>query len=1027
MNRYLKISAALAAFALLLVVMGLSTQPTVQAQASTVTITVGGEGGAEAAHIRSCDPYPNRTDAANLGTPIGDSCPVDDDGDNEFSIAFEDGTGPVEIYNTSLPTSGDGAGNDDNPRKFAVNTEVPNMLFAVSRTSGLRNTEIKAFSGNVIRVSFRPGGTLGVVKTLTVDNVAPALVANSPTTPLIVKGSTNIVFSADATDSGSGYSDDATKLVIGAAAAGQIDADNTTMKGMVRLVVAGNIVPLAKGDFSAIDGGWQVTKAIDSSSIQDISANVPWFFESKDRAGNVTRTAGSFTGSPSGNSTSNTMLVDTRFAGTLGTNTFEGDTIKLTRGTTTIEGTIGAFAFGDSTFTINWGSPSVFVFEDDTDTTGVNESTAILASDKYEILNTNLITVDSKAPKLASGDAITTGKGRSGGKEVGNRKNSIKVEFADDGKNDNDNAGSDLDSDTVNAASFTVAGNSVNRADTVGNNVYLTLAENLGSTEKPRVTIAGGLIKDKAGNAFGGESDTANDGLGPNLSLSKSGDLSKTKVDITITTDEQLKANPSPTLTGVGDADGTLIAMNTMVCLVGSTGADALTIADDAAFLPADSTAGTLDRCNTIDDEGDATADAHLTAEVGVHPAAPRATGSVTQSTALSYKYAISAAAILASDKVGGKFNVVVAGADTQGAEGNSSSIGNKKSANNVGAFTFQLDRKLNGNVDPVVKVGESIAVGGDGDVPDVEAIDNLIVTIDFAGETGEYAGDSYRTVDLTLAELTITFKDGTSEKTTFNLTTDVNSPDNIQFTVALLNPKVGNYSLKVQATDSAGNKSGTAGHVSRWEVVSARPVPINLQPGWNMISLPFQPGNPAINSVIPSTHPADIVMTFDGPTQTWLVSRRDAESGLFSGDIAVMTASTAYFVRTTNFQALSILRPPIATNAAPPPQIPALAVVKGWNLIPIVSNASPLPKTIPADEYFGTLANSGNSGWLKAITFNTLARTWEDVTPGEKVQVYEADGTAKLDDGKPVFEPATVKRGKGYWLYATGDGVIIP
>ena len=128
------------------------------------------------------------------------------------------------------------------------------------------------------------------------------------------------------------------------------------------------------------------------------------------------------------------------------------------------------------------------------------------------------------------------------------------------------------------------------------------------------------------------------------------------------------------------------------------------------------------------------------------------------------------------------------------------------------------------------------------------------------------------------------------------------------------------------------------------------------------MISLPFQPGNPAINSVIPSTHPADIVMTFDGPTQTWLVSRRDAESGLFTGDIAVMTASTAYFVRTTNFQALSILRPPIATNAAPPPQIPALAVVKGWNLIPIVSNASPLPELIPADEYFGTLSNSATT-----------------------------------------------------------------
>ena len=359
------------------------------------------------------------------------------------------------------------------------------------------------------------------------------------------------------------------------------------------------------------------------------------------------------------------------------------------------------------------------------------------------------------------------------------------------------------------------------------------------------------------------------------------------------------------------------------------------------------------------------------------------------QTEALAYTYKVVATTVNPTAPIaakGGKYNVYVEGVDTQDAGTNKSKVGSSSGANNVGAFTFQLDTELNGGVDPMVKVGESVAVDADGDVPKVEAIDNLIVTVDFAGESGEYPGDSYRTVDLTLAELTISFKDGQSEKTTFNLTTDVNSPDNIQFTIALLNPKVGSYSLKVQATDSAGNASGTSGHVSKWNVVSAKPVPIKLQPGWNMISLPFQPGNPAINSVIPSTHPADIVMTFDGPTQTWLVSRRDAESGLFTGDIAVMTASTAYFVRTTNFQELSILRPPIATNAAPPPQIPALAVVKGWNLIPIVSNASPLPDAIPADEYFGTLANSGNAGWLKAITFNTLARTWEDVTPGETV-----------------------------------------
>ena len=41
MNRYFKLTAALAAFALLLVVMGLSTQPTVQAQANPLSLSVG--------------------------------------------------------------------------------------------------------------------------------------------------------------------------------------------------------------------------------------------------------------------------------------------------------------------------------------------------------------------------------------------------------------------------------------------------------------------------------------------------------------------------------------------------------------------------------------------------------------------------------------------------------------------------------------------------------------------------------------------------------------------------------------------------------------------------------------------------------------------------------------------------------------------------------------------------------------------------------------------------------------------------
>ena len=179
-----------------------------------------------------------------------------------------------------------------------------------------------------------------------------------------------------------------------------------------------------------------------------------------------------------------------------------------------------------------------------------------------------------------------------------------------------------------------------------------------------------------------------------------------------------------------------------------------------------------------------------------------------------------------------------------------------------------------------------------------MEQVDPLIVTVDFAKEGSEYARDSYKTVTLTSAKLSIRLPDGTTENRTLNLTTDVSTPDNIKFTFPLLNPKIGAYTMTVQAMDQAGNTqvNSTADLKASWDVVKPKPVNIDLAPGWNLISLPFQPANPAINSVIPADHPADIVMTYDNTSQIWMVSRRDAESGLFVGDITVLSANTAYF-----------------------------------------------------------------------------------------------------------------------------------
>ena len=380
------------ALALLLGGFGLM-QSTAQAQTASVDIfagtdvTTGDTGtGVKISFILSCDPYPERTvdDVSGVITNNDESttCAAED-GDNEFSIVASpdpNDSQQVEVFNTNLPRSGDGTGNDDNPRKFdALGDLTP--LYAVSRTTDLRDNEIKAFSGNVIQVTYTPGGTLGVVKTLTVDNVKPTLVTMSPEIPLVVKGNTNITFSAELTDGGSGYTATNTRTAginqltggVGVLAA---DTNAATDKGGVRLVVAGNVVALGMGDFEAIDGGWRVTKTINSDSILSIGPNTPWFFETRDRAGNSRRTSGGVAvsgdidaGTASGTgetaSVSDASVTDTRFIGNLPATTFTvGHRMKVTRGSQSKTVPISAFDMTSGEFTLTLTGANFFTVDE---------------------------------------------------------------------------------------------------------------------------------------------------------------------------------------------------------------------------------------------------------------------------------------------------------------------------------------------------------------------------------------------------------------------------------------------------------------------------------------------------------------------------------------------------------------------------------------------------------------------------------------------------------------------------------------
>lgn len=1184
MNRYVKISAALAAFALLLVVMGLSTQSAVEAQEAIVQITGTGT---------DADTNPSRgisyvcSDAA---VPR-DGC---DAADATFEIAVTGAIGGGTEVTLNDPTAGndyapsrivtfhnldlarDTASStrpeDRNPKSVYLSGENTTFqVLVVRKSTGLMDStvtrgadpnnadnmiatimqvastdadpdiEVKGFHGNRIRVSYSSGtGSIGTDEIVTVDDVKPTLVTNAPSTPLIVKGNVDITFSADMTDSLAGYTTINTstmginRLTGTDGTLGNVGSADTP-KGGVRLVVAGNVVELDRTNFTKIDGGWNVWATIGSTALQNISTNVPWYFETRDRAGNTRRTSGTISGTASGGSA--TTITDTKFDGNLGSSTFQDSSIRITRldendnpvvsnsqpievleGGAGFSGLIGTFTFpnnltfpdedplfGDAPENIattidpvdDVAVPKAQFDVDDylyvcplagddanvslaaaraaavaemalVDNVNANairtmvtnevvasnilqlaDCAAYVAKEKttYEILGSNLVTVDSESPMLEDSRAtVITGKAYNPvtkGDKTG--KNSIKLVFTDTGKEDDEAPGSGLDASSVTPSAFSVSGNSVESVSVqAGNKVYLTLSDNLGSTERPAVTVVGGSIKDKAGNGVDGTTiDKAHDGLGPNLELAKSGDLSNEKVTVTIATDEQLNAVPTVWVTDAKDKDGTAKILTN-------------------GKAPKSSAEGTP------------------------------ATGAVRQTGALTYSYEMKA-----DGANEGEYSVFVLAKDTNG---NASTSGDAASSATAKAFTFELDNRLNSGEEPKVTVADEDTDTGSESVLEAEAVDPMIVTVDFSNEGlargMEYQRDGYRTVELTSAKLKITFADGTTESKTFNLTTEISTPDSIKFTIPLLNPKLGTYELTVQAVDQAGNvrtdSAGTTpqGLKATWKVIKPSPVDIKLAPGWNLVSLPFQPANPAINSVINVTHPAKVVMTFDNVSQVWMVSRRDGETGLFVGDIAVMTASTAYFILTENFQSIRMLRPPLATAAAAPPPPPAITVVEGWNLVPIVSNEVPTPKAIAADEYFGTLRSGAEAGWLKALTFDTLVRTWISVTPGDSVTMgpdgtnpctgsqvvkanveagtepcqigqYDEKSTSNgdvredevaavdventpIDETKPqdgnndgyvgdfdendtvtIGRPVTV--GKGYWLYSTVDGVIIP
>lgn len=166
----------------------------------------------------------------------------------------------------------------------------------------------------------------------------------------------------------------------------------------------------------------------------------------------------------------------------------------------------------------------------------------------------------------------------------------------------------------------------------------------------------------------------------------------------------------------------------------------------------------------------------------------------------------------------------------------------------------------------------------------------------------------------------------------------------------------------------------------------------IQLTAGWNLISPNGSLIDPSISSVFGST--PQVVQAYTWMYDRWVIAKRES-SGNWSGDLTEMVDGRGYWVNSTDAVTL-VLRTyaPVSVSGVLSYSYPA-----GWNAIGFVSQQS----TKPVSSYLSNI----DGKWTIIHSFDQI-NGWQSSSPsGVGFQNMEI--------------------GRGYWLYLSEPGTIIP
>lgn len=500
---------------------------------------------------------------------------------------------------------------------------------------------------------------------------------------------------------------------------------------------------------------------------------------------------------------------------------------------------------------------------------------------------------------------------------------------------------------------------------------------------------------------------TAESGIGLDTSVSPSVDKANVRDTIKVTFDGKVKdssVSASDFQVVFSGAGGTFVPAN-------------VTVKDSAVYLDLDSTIpsdntptvkiqGTIqDLAGNSTDAGSAVASDELAPVVTVTQSAGSGTGTGSEGADQLTNDKITIT-VTSDEDLQGPPAITVTDLVTTPVVGNVNN-GTLGVAQGGNTWNLVISKGASPNGGRAVKVVATDSAGNAATVgKDTDKTYTLDTSVAAATSTPANAGSTtqanpFLTTDLSADQSTISVVEATLDDVDVTSSVIASADSKTFFfqpTTALSN---GDHDYVVKVKDAAGNESTVSTTFTKSDRTD---FVVELFAGWNAVSLPSNPLDTDVNSVLSNTGVKQVV-AYDAttPSQPWRIASK-VGAGEFTSQttpgLTAVTAGPGYWVETSNFEDQKVaLEGPTGPGDARP-GLTTIPTGNGWNLVGVVDQSRSQTQsgdkgtslsrannvgtgvTVTSSTYFNTVNNG------RAYTFDTVTSKFRELVGADAVTV---------------------------------------